>query len=60
MRYRTAGISHLRLDLTGRMIRREDVHGMLTFCFRLLQRVHAVLPRFRGLCSLEASDAVEF
>lgn len=21
----------------------------LTFCFRVLQRVHAVLPRFRGL-----------
>jgi hypothetical protein len=28
--------------------------GMLTLCFRVLQRVQAVLPRFRGLWSLEA------
>lgn len=29
-------------------------NNSLTLCFRVLQRVHAVLPRFRGLWSLEA------
>lgn len=28
-----------------------------TFCFRLLQRVHAVLPRLRGLYSVPVEEA---